>query len=478
MKEAIRIPLREFAFQERSTYIVKDQLCGPNSIHPPAQVSLPLNLDFKHDSNNKIKAVISKEYIPKGIYFGPLTGKIYIRDNIPNHMDWKKFWRVFSAEGKLHHLVDVSDPSFSNWMCYVNPAPTYHAQNLMACQQNLEIFFYTITPILAGMELLVCPTYGESRHLQYLFPRELTPEPECLNLRNLPTEPSFEVTSHSLQRNSNDNKTCTVITMKDKSEDEEENVEQDVPSRKISHKNIKLMTDVFHRAEKQAMKLKSSCTESKFKFAKEMLGLPGERNMRTENQHHYGFSPCHSITSPQMELNICNKYSSCSECHYMSKMPNAYCHICSTTTANYPKSVMVSHDLSFPSGLFLTNSWKIKPQCLSSQDIMEKQPPYPRIYHNVYLPILTQGKYNAKKSPNLFSFYAGTFSLLGCNYENPTFFHDFRTQQLKATSPTFYQHESVNLSTPKNYSSMSKEGNKSKSSPLNRKNGKIRYECN
>ncbi|KAM3829387.1 tissue-resident T-cell transcription regulator protein ZNF683 [Vipera latastei] len=106
------------------------------------------------DIERQIKAVISKEYIPKGTYFGPLTGKIYIRDNIPNHMDWKNFWRVFSAEGKLHHLVDVSDPIFSNWMCYVNPAPTYHAQNLMACQQNLEIFFYTITPILPGMELL------------------------------------------------------------------------------------------------------------------------------------------------------------------------------------------------------------------------------------------------------------------------------------------------------------------------------------
>lgn len=264
--------------------------------------------------------------------------------------------------------------------------------------------------------------------------------------------------------------------MKDESEDEEENVEQDVPSKKIiSHKNIKPMTDVFHRAEKQPMKLKSSCTESKFEFAEEILGLPGERNMRTENQHHYGFSSCHSITSPQMELNICNKYSSCSECHYMSKMPNAYCHICSTTTAHYPKSVMVSHDLSFPSGLSLTNSRKIKPQSLSSQDIMEKQPPYPRTYHNVYLPILTQGKYNA---PNLFPFYAGTFSLLGCNYENPTSFHDFRSQQLKATSPTFYQLEPVNLSTPKNYSSMSKEGKKSKSYPLNRKNGKIRYECN
>ncbi|XP_039190305.1 PR domain zinc finger protein 1-like [Crotalus tigris] len=105
MKEAIRIPLREFAFQERSTYIVKDQLCGPNSIHPPAQVSLPLNLDFKHDSNNKIKAVISKEYIPKGIYFGPLTGKIYIRDNIPNHMDWKKFWRMQSFIG-LYFIKD------------------------------------------------------------------------------------------------------------------------------------------------------------------------------------------------------------------------------------------------------------------------------------------------------------------------------------------------------------------------------------
>ncbi|KAM6427516.1 tissue-resident T-cell transcription regulator protein ZNF683 [Liasis olivaceus] len=154
MKEAVSIPWREIAFQEQCTYTVKDQLYEPHSIHPPAQVSLPLNLDFKHDSNSKIKAVISKVYIPEGTCFGPLTGKIYTRENIPNHMDSKHFWRVYSAEGKLHHVVDVSDPFFSNWMCYVNPAPTYHAQNLMACQHNLEIFFYTITPILAGTELL------------------------------------------------------------------------------------------------------------------------------------------------------------------------------------------------------------------------------------------------------------------------------------------------------------------------------------
>ncbi|XP_026558628.1 tissue-resident T-cell transcription regulator protein ZNF683 [Pseudonaja textilis] len=473
MEEAIRIPWREFAFQERCTCIAKDQFYGPHSIHPPAQVSLPVNLDFKHDSNNKIKAVISKEYIPEGTYFGPLIGKIYTRENIPNHVDQKHFWRVFSAEGKLHHFVDVSDSFFSNWMCYVNPAPTYRAQNLMAYQHNLKIFFYTITPILAGMELLVCPTHEESRHLLYLYPRELTSEPECLNLKNLPTEPSFEVASYSPQIKSKDNKNCTVITIKDKREDEEENVEQDVPSRKISgHKNTKPMTDVFHRVEKQPMKLKNSCTESKFKFAEVMLGLPGERNMGQENQYHHGFSPCNSMTSPQMEHNICNKYSSCSEYHYMGKMPNAYCRMSSTTTAHYPKSIIVSHDLSFPPGLSLTNSKKIKSQSLSSQDIMKKS-----LYHNVYLPILTQVQYNAK-SPNLFSFYAGTFSLLGCNYENQALFHDFKGQQLKAASPTLYQHEPVNLSTPKNYSSMSKEGNKSKSYVLNRKNGKIRYECN
>lgn len=105
--------------------------------------------------------------------------RISLKKHFPIGHSFSVFFlaQVFSAEGKLHHLVDVSDPIFSNWMCYVNPAPTYHAQNLMACQQNLEIFFYTITPILPGMELLVCPTHGESRHLQYLFPRELTPEP-------------------------------------------------------------------------------------------------------------------------------------------------------------------------------------------------------------------------------------------------------------------------------------------------------------
>lgn len=40
-------------------------------------------------------------------------------------------------------------------MRYVNPAHSTGGQNLVACQSGLEIYFYTITPLQPGQELLV-----------------------------------------------------------------------------------------------------------------------------------------------------------------------------------------------------------------------------------------------------------------------------------------------------------------------------------
>uniref|UniRef100_A0A670IR42 PR domain zinc finger protein 1 n=1 Tax=Podarcis muralis TaxID=64176 RepID=A0A670IR42_PODMU len=182
--EPQKSPLRHWSlpdtwegFEDQCTYIVKDQLYEPHANLPRAQASLPRNLAFERNSNNEVIAVISREYIPQGTRFGPLVGKIYTRENIPKNMDQKHYWRVLSAKGELYHILDMSDPDCSNWMCYVNPAPTHPAQNLMACQCNLEIYFYTITPILAGAELLVWYMHGVPREFQKLLSGELATKP-------------------------------------------------------------------------------------------------------------------------------------------------------------------------------------------------------------------------------------------------------------------------------------------------------------
>lgn len=58
-------------------------------------------------------------------------------------------------EGRLHHILDGLNEQRSNWMRYVNPAHTVEEQNLVACQNGLEIYFYTIKALQPGQELLV-----------------------------------------------------------------------------------------------------------------------------------------------------------------------------------------------------------------------------------------------------------------------------------------------------------------------------------
>lgn len=62
--------------------------------------------------------------------------------------------QIYSG-GQLHHFIDGYDVQRSNWMRYVNPARSLAEQNLVACQNGPEIFFYTIRPVEPKEELLV-----------------------------------------------------------------------------------------------------------------------------------------------------------------------------------------------------------------------------------------------------------------------------------------------------------------------------------
>ncbi|KAK5852855.1 hypothetical protein PBY51_006694 [Eleginops maclovinus] len=148
----------EANFEEKCTYIVKDQLLedgSENKNKTRAERSLPRNLALKRCHNyTEVLGVTSKELIPKGTRFGPLVGESYTDETLPKDPDRKYFWRVFS-EGHLHHILDGLNEERSNWMRYVNPACTVQEQNLVACQSGLNIYFYTIKPLQPGQELLV-----------------------------------------------------------------------------------------------------------------------------------------------------------------------------------------------------------------------------------------------------------------------------------------------------------------------------------
>lgn len=57
--------------------------------------------------------------------------------------------------GELQNFIDGYNVHKSNWMRYVNPARSMAEQNLVACQNNGEIYFYTMRPVEPSQELLV-----------------------------------------------------------------------------------------------------------------------------------------------------------------------------------------------------------------------------------------------------------------------------------------------------------------------------------
>uniref|UniRef100_A0A668AK41 PR domain zinc finger protein 1 n=1 Tax=Myripristis murdjan TaxID=586833 RepID=A0A668AK41_9TELE len=145
---------READFALNCTYIVPDQVSDPSFSLPKAMTSIPRNLTFEYSTDNEVTGVFSKEYIPQGTRFGPLQGDIYTKDSVPKQANRKYFWRIYSGR-QLHHFIDGYDVHKSNWMRYVNPARSLAEQNLVACQNGQDVYFYTIRPVEPKQELLV-----------------------------------------------------------------------------------------------------------------------------------------------------------------------------------------------------------------------------------------------------------------------------------------------------------------------------------
>uniref|UniRef100_A0A3B3QGN7 PR domain zinc finger protein 1 n=1 Tax=Paramormyrops kingsleyae TaxID=1676925 RepID=A0A3B3QGN7_9TELE len=145
---------RDADFARNCTYIVPDQASEPGFGVPRAVTSIPRNLTFGYGPDNEVTGVFSKEYIPQDTRFGPLEGDIYTRDGVPPQASRRYFWRIYYG-GQLHHFVDGYNVHRSNWMRYVNPPRSPAEQNLVACQDGHDIFFYTIRPVDTQQELLV-----------------------------------------------------------------------------------------------------------------------------------------------------------------------------------------------------------------------------------------------------------------------------------------------------------------------------------
>ncbi|RVE55751.1 hypothetical protein OJAV_G00229310 [Oryzias javanicus] len=153
-------------FEDKYKYTVKDHPLeeSENSCKTRAERSLPRNLTLKRCHNLKeVIGVISRELIPKGTRFGPFVGERYTDE--PKDANRKYFWRVFLGRN-LHHILDGLNEERSNWMRYVSPARAAEEQNLVACQSGLDIYFFSIKPLLPGQELKVwyCSEFAQRCH--------------------------------------------------------------------------------------------------------------------------------------------------------------------------------------------------------------------------------------------------------------------------------------------------------------------------
>ncbi|XP_039293933.1 PR domain zinc finger protein 1 isoform X2 [Nilaparvata lugens] len=164
--------IKEEEFEKHVVYIVPD-LPSPQDCPNKAETSLPRNLVLKpSQALSDVLGVWSTSYIPRGTRFGPLVGEVYAKDAVPNTANRKYFWRVYK-DNQLFYYIDGYDVAKSNWMRYVNPAYSSESQNLIACQYKMDIYFYTIRPILPNQELLVwyCREFAE--RLNYPLTGEL-----------------------------------------------------------------------------------------------------------------------------------------------------------------------------------------------------------------------------------------------------------------------------------------------------------------
>ncbi|XP_060757056.1 PR domain zinc finger protein 1 [Neoarius graeffei] len=66
---------------------------------------------------------------------------------------------------QLHHFIDGYDVHRSNWMRFVNPARSPAEQNLVACQNGRDVYFYTVRPVEPQRELLVWYSQEFTRRL-------------------------------------------------------------------------------------------------------------------------------------------------------------------------------------------------------------------------------------------------------------------------------------------------------------------------
>ncbi|KAK5854834.1 hypothetical protein PBY51_004992 [Eleginops maclovinus] len=129
------------------------------------------------------------------------------------------------SSGQLQNFIDGYDVHRSNWMRYVNPAHSSPEQNLVACQNGRDIYFYTIRPVEPNQELLVW--YSQE------FAQRLCGQHEDIKKKNWSSEEDHEseyTKQHLPQKTWLTERTKGEVK-KEREEDEEEKIDVEILER-------------------------------------------------------------------------------------------------------------------------------------------------------------------------------------------------------------------------------------------------------
>ncbi|XP_002741726.1 uncharacterized protein LOC100378993 [Saccoglossus kowalevskii] len=115
-------------------------------------MKIPVAFEFKPSivEDNKI-GVWTKTLIKEGTLYGPYGGE---KKKIQDHCDPYYSWEIRGPKGRRLFCIDASDPKKSNWLRYIKVARYYEEQNMVANQQNKQIYYKTIKDIKPDEELL------------------------------------------------------------------------------------------------------------------------------------------------------------------------------------------------------------------------------------------------------------------------------------------------------------------------------------
>lgn len=186
------------------------------SIQNMSRSSVPHGLQvYENDTGAHI---ISGQKFAKGCRFGPLLApKSYIPivnvkfplaifGNVNLDMDGINMPELKELFKVRHIYLDTRDENNCNWMIHVDPATCVNEQNLIAYEEDNEIFFAAIEDLDFGdiLKVWYAPKYAERMNVELL---KWSPHPIVKNVFNengaLMPEFQFLNNSHAIERHTN-----------------------------------------------------------------------------------------------------------------------------------------------------------------------------------------------------------------------------------------------------------------------------------